>query len=368
MNTSRNQRIRRGLVACMSFIACVLFTEGSCLAATHGGGGGGSPKPSPATFSGQATVVYVDIGGGGADLILSDTGPLPSTGGALEKSLLTANISQTGLALTAEVLHATTIGQGNASMSEASVANLDVTVAGVNIGADLLMARAAASCNSGAASISGSSEVVNLRVAGQSILVSGQPNQTVAIQTGLLNVSVIINEQQGSGSGGSQGITVNALHVVVNSVLLGPLAETIISSAHADISCGALVCNGGDFVTGGGWITGTPSGAKGNFGVAGGDRKQGLWGHLNYIDHGNGMHVKATSITGYAILDATTRQITGSAEINAQSGFTFVVVVSDKGEPGRNDTFSISLSNGYHAAGNLIGGNIQLHNKPAGCK
>lgn len=32
-------------------------------------------------------------------------------------------------------------------------------------------------------------------------------------------------------------------------------------------------------------------------------------GHLNYIDHGTGMHVHATAVVGYAILDATTRQI-----------------------------------------------------------
>jgi hypothetical protein len=35
--------------------------------------------------------------------------------------------------------------------------------------------------------------------------------------------------------------------------------------------------------------------------------------------------------------------------------------VSDNGEPGRNDTFAIRLSNGYHASGSLSGGNIQLH-------
>src|SRR3989442_6685303 len=62
-----------------------------------------------------------------------------------------------------------------------------------------------------------------------------------------------------------------------------------------------------DFVTGGGWIVGTPSGAKGNFGVGGGVKNGAFWGHLNYLDHGSGLHVKATSITGYAFVDDPTR-------------------------------------------------------------
>ncbi len=39
----------------------------------------------------------------------------------------------------------------------------------------------------------------------------------------------------------------------------------------------------------------------------------------------------------------------------------FVVDVSDNGEPGRQDTFALRLSNGYSAAGTVQGGNIQLH-------
>lgn len=335
----------------------------------HGGGGGGGGG-TPATFSGRAVVADVNLLGGPSEIIVSDTGPLPATGGALETSLLTVNASATlnliTAVLEANVAHATAVAQGTESRSEASVADLDLTVAGVDIGADFLISRASAVCVNGVASIGGASEIVNLRVAGLAISVSGAPNQTVQINTGLLNVGVIINEQTGSASGGSGAITVNALHVYIDSILTGPVAEVVISSAHADIVCGKPVCFGGDFVTGGGWITGG-SGGRANFAVAGGIRGKGLWGHLNYIDHGNGMHVKGTSITGYTVLNATTRRITGTAEINGQSGHTFVVVVSDNGEPGVNDTFTINLSNGYAAAGTLRGGNIQLH-KPQSCR
>jgi len=299
------------------------------------------------TFSGEATVVQATVLGL-PPIVLSDTGALDSTGGAREASLLDANVP--GL-LTAEVLHASTVGQGQRSSSEASVANVTLTVGGNTISAGLLRARATAECHNGTASVSGSSEIVDLVVNGQAIVVSGQPNQTISLPVG----RVIINEQQSSVRGNTGDITVNALHVMVDGV-----ADVIISSAHADITCGGPVCPGGDFVTGGGWITGTPSGERGTFGVAGGIKNGGLWGHLTYIDHGTNMKVKGTGVTAYTVTGPTTRHIEGTADINGRSG-SYQVDVSDNGEPGRNDMFSIMLSNGYSASGLLIGGNIQLH-------
>ena len=306
-----------------------------------------SASANNTTFSGEATVVQATVLGL-PPIVLSDTGALDSTGGAREASLLDANVP--GL-LTAEVLHASTVGQGQRSSSEASVANVTLTVGGNTISAGLLRARATAECHNGTASVSGSSEIVDLVVNGQAVVVSGQPNQTISLPVG----RVIINEQQSSVSGNTGDITVNALHVMVDGV-----ADVIISSAHADITCGGPVCPGGDFVTGGGWITGTPSGERGTFGVAGGIKNGGLWGHLTYIDHGTNMKVKGTGVTAYTVTGPTTRHIEGTAEIDGRSG-SYQVDVSDNGEPGRKDTFSIMLSNGYSASGLLIGGNIQLH-------
>ena len=118
-----------------------------------------------------------------------------------------------------------------------------------------------------------------------------------------------------------------------------------------------------DFVTGGGWIKGSCS-DKATFGVSGGIKNGKFWGQLSYNDHcANGVKVKSTSVTGYIVIDAVTRQIEGIAKVNGQGPFTYKVVVSDKGERGRNDTFSLELSNGYSAWGTLKGGNIQLHKK-----
>jgi hypothetical protein len=287
-----------------------------------------------------------------APITLVEAGPLASSGGADEETLLETSVP--GL-LAAEVLHATTVAKGDRSSSEASVAELAVTVSGNTVSAGFLMARAEARCTDGAASASGSSEIARLEINGQAIVVSGAPNQTVALPNG----RVIINEQQSAGPG---DITVNALHIMVDGI-----ADVVIASAHADIGCPTAppppppTCP--DFVTGGGWIVGTPSGARANFGVGGGMKNGALWGHLSYVDHGaGGPKVKGTGVTRYVVLDPTSRRIEGTAEINGQPGFTYQVDLSDEGEPGRADRFVLHLSNGYAAFGELAGGNLQLHN------
>ena len=301
-------------------------------------------------YSGRATVVQATVLGQTTTLV--EAGPLPSTGGAEGQTLLKASVPGV---LSAEVLHAATSGQGSRSSSEASVAELSVTAGGNTVSAGFLMARAEAKCTGGNASVSGSSEIARLVINNdQTIVVSGAPNQTIPLPNG----RVIINEQQ-SGSG---DITVNALHIIVDGI-----ADVVIASAHADIACPTTpptpppTCP--DFVTGGGWIVGTPSGARANFAVAGGVKNGAFWGHLSYIDHGSdGPKVKGTGVTGYGgAPDATTRWIEGSAEIDGQPG-SYRVEVADEGEPGRADRFHLHLSNGYDATGVLNGGNLQLHN------
>jgi len=113
-----------------------------------------APSATQATsYSGHATVVQAKLFGPvPAAVTLVDAGSLPSSGGAREASLLDASVP--GL-LTAEVLHATSVGQGNASRSEASVAELALTVGTNSISAGFLEARATAMCTDGGATASG---------------------------------------------------------------------------------------------------------------------------------------------------------------------------------------------------------------------
>lgn len=332
--------MRRYLVTLVTALTAVLLFP-----STQTGQGGS------VSFSGRSFGLSASVPAIGVSTTLSDTGSLPSSGGALQNSLLTASVP--GL-VSVGVLHATTIGQGDRARSEASLADLNLTVAGNAITADFLMANAMAVCTTNGAAVSGSADIATLVINGESISVTGQPNQTIGLPAG---GEVVLNEQTSARQG---DLTVNALHVSIPGV-----ADVVVSSAHADVTCPPPItppnCNGHDFVTGGGWIT-VSSGAKANFGVAGGIRDGALWGHLEYIDHGTGMNVHGTGVTAYTVTGTTSRHIEGTARIDGADGFTYAVDVADNGKPGKGiDTFAISLSNGYSASGLLGGGNIQLH-------
>jgi hypothetical protein len=332
---------------------------------------------STTTYSGQAFVVQATVQPL-MTITVSDTGPLPPAGGAQEASLLDVppiSLGNAGAVNGAEVAHAAAVGQGSASRSEASVADLSLTVAGNAIAAEFLMARAVASCNGSSPSVSGSSELANLIINGQNIPISGAANQSIPLP--LDAGSVVINQQSSSVGGQSGTMDVNSLHVVVNGATPGgsPLADVIVSHAHADITCPALPpplppCGtaAADFVTGGGWIA-SPSNpnAKANFAVAGGIKNGGFWGHLMFVDHGNGSRVKGTGVTGYDFytpFGSNGRKALGSADVNGAAE-SYEADVADDGEPARGvDRFQLQLNGTPMASDFLAGGNIQLH-KPA---
>ncbi len=326
------------------------------------------------SFQGQATAVSGFALG--SSLTFVNTGTLLVSGGAQEASSLGA--SSAGV-FSAGDLHTATIGQANVVTTEASVADVWVNsssffFAGGSITADFVMSRATATCAAIGATVIGVVEVDGLVIDGQSIVVTGQANQVAFVDGNV----VIINEQVvGAGF-----ITVNALHVMTSAG-----ASLIFASSTAGITCGSVPSSPStcDFVTGGGWIVGA-SGAKANFGVAGGIKDGAFWGHLNYIDHHDGMHVKQTAVTGYAEdpNDPNCRYICYDVTVNDAPAYYAVVHVCDNGEPGRNDIFEIKLYTTppptppppacwqrtdtpfYSAGGDLGGnhpggGNIQLH-------
>ena len=336
-----------------------------------------SADTSSPVYSGRAYVVQASVLGTPL-LPIADTGDLPSTGGAQDAALLTVppiSLGSVGGVNGAEVAHASTVAQGNTSRSEASVANLSLTVAGTTITADFLMSRATAHCNGSSPSVSGSSELAALSISsvngGQPITVTGAPNQTISlpINTG----TVVINEQSTSISGQSGSMDVNALHVTATNPLGGPpLADVIVSHAHADITCPtspsqppACGATPTDFVTGGGWIV-SPSdpNAKANFAVAGGI-KNGFWGHLLFVDHGKSMRVKGTGVTGYDVypaFGANGRLVRGTTDVDGTAE-PYEADVADNNEPGTGaDKFQLKLNDVLVSADPMLrGGNIQLH-------
>ena len=141
-----------------------------------------------------------------------------------------------------------------------------------------------------------------------------------------------------------------------------------------------------DFLTGGGFVF--RSGAKANFGVAGGCKHGSpTWGHLEFKDHGTGVNVYWTTITAYFPEGATvadprtqkptgTRWICGTATTNRFGDVDFAIRATDAGEPGDADEFDLWLArdgasvysttddgtfpHSLRGAGRG-GGNIQLH-------
>jgi hypothetical protein len=174
-------------------------------------------------YSGQATGARITVE---VVRILGDTGALPSSGGLLELHLPSSSIPPL---LSTGPIDALTEGVNGTAHSAATVADVDLTFGTNHVTANLLEAQASAVCSpDGVPELSGSSTILGLTINGQSIVVTGEPNQTIQLPDAL----VILNEQTRDLMDASGAITVNALHIQVN-----PIEDFVFSSAHADISC-----------------------------------------------------------------------------------------------------------------------------------
>ncbi len=173
------------------------------------------------TVAGQARAAQATVTaplGTTSTTTLSDTGTLAGTNDARDASLLTASVPSL---LNAEVFSAASISFSDEVDSEASLGNLNLTVAGIGITADSVVAQASSVLGMGSM---GSSAISNLSIGGVSVFVTSGPNQTIAIPGG----QVVINEQTIDSTG---TITVNALHVTVTGV-----ADVVTATAVAGIS------------------------------------------------------------------------------------------------------------------------------------
>ena len=171
------------------------------------------------TVSGQAQAVktvVVNPLGGSTTTVLADTGPLGSSADARQASAQEGSVSSL---VAVNTLHATSIGWPDQVKSEASVADLAITVAGTSVGADFVMARASSVLGTPA---SANVSINGLMLNGTPITVTGNPNQTISVPGGQL----VINEQPS----GSSGTVVNALHLAVAGV-----ADVVVASATARV-------------------------------------------------------------------------------------------------------------------------------------
>lgn len=195
-------------------------------------------------YSGRATGVRLAVATllppSSVATIVSDTGPLPTSGGNI--AVTTAGVNVAGLLSTGLVTSNTSGGiqggNGDTSQSDSTVNQLSASLVGaVTIDATLVQSNTQCQCNASPPPVtcSGGSVVAGLAVsvAGNpiDITVSGQPNQVVTLPLGL--GSIIINEQLSAGPG---DLTINALHVLLTPVGLAS-TDLVIAHSHSDIHC-----------------------------------------------------------------------------------------------------------------------------------
>jgi hypothetical protein len=90
-------------------------------------------------------------------------------------------------------------------------------------------------------------------------------------------------------------------------------------------------------------------------------KKGRIVGSFSYSDPAAGLNLNANKLTSFFI-SANHAQFSGTAKMGKHHKVSFTVNVTDNGSPGTNDTFSISVSNGYSATGNVSSGDISIHN------
>jgi hypothetical protein len=100
-------------------------------------------------------------------------------------------------------------------------------------------------------------------------------------------------------------------------------------------------------------------GGQAEFSMAIKRTKKGINGPFSYRDRVRGFNFTASKFSSFVITGNQAR-FRGTAKIGKRS-VTFTVDVVDNGNPGTLDTFSIQLSDGYSASGNLTNGNIRIY-------
>ena len=106
-------------------------------------------------------------------------------------------------------------------------------------------------------------------------------------------------------------IKIQKIAKLLAALLAGGFLVTVLSFTNTPVVKAHVVPFPCDFTTGGGWIEIAPGTAesngsyagfsdqKANFGLVGGCKNGGFYGHVNYVDHNIGLHVSSDSILGY---------------------------------------------------------------------
>ncbi|MDB5101019.1 MAG: hypothetical protein JWM80_5440 [Cyanobacteria bacterium RYN_339] len=152
---------------------------------------------------------------------------------------------------------------------------------------------------------------------------------------------------------------------------LAPASMTLgVQSASYNLACGCstdVPVSTGD-VTGGGWVIascGCGGSAQGNrkvtFGLVAHETPQGQSGNIEVNDHNDGLNYHGR--VNHIARSGNTVTFSGDLVESNEAVGTFVAVVTDSGEPGKNDRFGFRTNSRVivPVGTGLGGGNIQIH-------
>jgi len=88
-------------------------------------------------------------------------------------------------------------------------------------------------------------------------------------------------------------------------------------------------------------------------------KKTKLVGSFSYTDPASNVAFSSSKISSLTF-SGNTAQFTGTARLSRKVTVSFTVDATDNGTPRTFDFFSIHLSNGYSASGNLTSGDIEI--------
>ncbi len=189
-------------------------------------GGNGGPAPTFTTYSGRAIAIDAMIWSNQNGTVTSTPTVLcvslmmPLAGGTLTESEPSGAIAGV---LTSGALTASTSGQNNTSISEASVTALSITLGTNLITADYIKATATTSCGVAPA---GTVQITNLKLNGTPITVTGAASQAVFLPNSNGGM-IILNERNGSKKGGNYSMIVTGMHIIVPNQADIKIANTL---------------------------------------------------------------------------------------------------------------------------------------------
>ncbi|HUR96476.1 MAG TPA: carboxypeptidase-like regulatory domain-containing protein [Pyrinomonadaceae bacterium] len=187
-------------------------------------------------YSGRATAIRTTVGvplTNPVTTAINDTGPLPESGGNITLASNSTTIANAGLTAGASSANTQAGSPVGTSHSEASVANLNISVLGNTITATSVTTFT--NCTCPRESCKGDTTIFGLTVNGAAVTIFGTANQTIILTgpTGAAVGTLVINEHISSYA----SETVNGLHLNVTNPVTGIRTDIVLASSHADILC-----------------------------------------------------------------------------------------------------------------------------------